>query len=327
MVVSTWRELEPTRLNRRAESSGILVVDKPVGMTSHDVVDRVRRLFATRRVGHTGTLDPDATGVLILCLGDATRIAEYLSSAAKHYTAEVVFGRSTDTMDASGIGSESRDASHLTEEAVAALLPAYRGRILQTPPMVSARHHEGRRLYELAREGVTVERQAREVVISELELTAFYPGVAPRAILEITCSTGTYIRVLADDLGKSAGTGAFMNGLRRTWVGMDATTAFTLTEARTLDELERAKGEGSLFPFLFPIASGLRAMPHYRLLEDGLRRLRHGQPISAAEIAGDDVAAFAGTALAAILDERGDVCAVVECEAGTLRPLKVLSTL
>ena len=306
-------------------SNGILIVDKPAGITSHDVVDRVRRLFRTKRVGHTGTLDPDATGVLVLCLGNATRIAEYLSSAAKHYQAEFVFGVHTSTMDASGTVIAEKDASHITEQAILGLLPAFRGRILQTPPMVSARHHEGRRLYELAREGVTVERLAREVEISALEMTSFHPGMLPQVTFEVTCSTGTYIRVLADDLGAAAGTGAFMKSLRRTWVGADAATAFTLAEAHTIDKLERAEDTAALPGTLIPLAAGLRAMPHYRLQEDGLRRLRHGQAVSVGEITGAQGRADTGGGLAAILDEQGEVCALVHCDTDILRPVKVLA--
>ncbi len=326
--------------------NGILVVDKPAGITSHDVVDRVRRLFRTKRVGHTGTLDPDATGVLVLCLGQATRLAEYLASAAKHYEAEFVFGIRTDTMDASGTILDERDASGLTAQSTRELLHNFRGRILQTPPMVSARHHDGRRLYELAREGVTVDREAREVEISELELKEFNPGAHPHATLEVTCSTGTYIRVLAEDMGAAAGTGAMMKSLRRTWVGADAAVAFTLAEAHTLETLERASASAghavgqvsgpparTLSELLVPLAAALRWMPQFQVQEDALRRLRQGQSIAAAHIAVGQGSVGAGASnasanaggLAAILDERGEVCAVVRAEAEMLRPVKVLA--
>ena len=343
-------------MKQSVECNGILVVDKPGGITSHDVVDRVRRLFKTKRVGHTGTLDPDATGVLVLCLGIATRLAEYLSSSRKHYQAEFIFGVCTDTMDASGAVLSEQDASGLTEQTLLDLLPLFRGKILQTPPMVSARHHEGRRLYELAREGVTVEREAREVTISELELTAFRPGPRAHAELEITCSTGTYIRVLADDLGVSTGIGAHMKTLRRTWVGTDVETAFTLGEAHSLESLETARDEGTLHATLVPLSDALRAMPRYTLREEGLLRLLHGQPVSIEEIARecgrvrvrsgcclpppsdlhfgivpdtDGTKTFGASPpplaeLAAILDEQGEVCAVVRRGSDTLTPVKVL---
>jgi tRNA pseudouridine55 synthase len=309
-------------LSRDGGPSGVLVVDKPAGMTSHDVVDRVRRLFRTRRVGHCGTLDPDATGVLVLCLGNATRIVEYLASAAKHYRTDVLFGASTDTMDGSGAVLAERDATGLTEATLVGLLPRFRGRILQTPPMVSARHHQGRRLYELAREGVSVEREARPVEISELELVAFTPGGRACATLDVTCSTGTYIRVLADSLGEAAGTGAYMKSLRRTWAGADAATAFTLAEAHTLDALERAAASGPPEAPLQPIAAALRFMPQVVAEEEALRRLRNGHAIGVGEAAGGDAAP--GT-LAAILDEQGNVCAVARRESDSFRPLKVLA--
>jgi tRNA pseudouridine55 synthase len=312
-------------LNRVADANGILIVDKPAGITSHDVVDRARRLFHTKRVGHTGTLDPDATGVLVLCLGSTTRLAEYLSASAKHYTTEVVFGVRTDTMDASGSILSDQDASHLTERSILALLPAFRGKILQTPPMVSARHHQGRRLYELAREGITVEREAREVEIAELKLTRFEAGPHPAATMEVTCSTGTYIRVLADDLGQSAGTGAIMSTLRRTWVGIDAATAFTLDEAHTLADLEQQSNNGSLANALIPLASALRAMPLIRVAPEGLRRLRQGQTISVSDVTDVSGPELMENSLAAVRDESGRVCAIVRNEAEILRPIKVLS--
>ena len=309
-----------------SEYNGVLVVDKPPGMTSHDVVDKVRRLFRTKRVGHTGTLDPDATGVLVLCLGQATRLAEYLSAAKKHYIAEVTFGVETTTLDASGSVEKECDAYHLTEGGVIALLPAFRGTIKQTPPMVSARHHEGKRLYELAREGVVVEREAREVTISELELTAFHGGEHPVATLEITCSTGTYIRVLADDLGRAAGVGAMMQSLRRTWVGSDESTAFRLNDAHTLEELQERGEAGSLSEAVLPLASALRSWTQLRLTPEGLSRLRQGQPASMKDV----MQTTAGSPAldddrTVVLDEAGDISVIVSRTGEQLCPLKVLT--
>ena len=167
-----------------SEYNGIVIVDKPMSVTSHDVVDAARRLYHTRRVGHTGTLDPDATGVLVLCLGYATRLAEYLSASRKNYIAEIKFGVESDSQDASGRIIAERDAAHFTEADLVALLPRFRGTIEQIPPMVSALHHEGKRLYELAREGITVERVARPVQIDRLEALDFSAGIHPIAKLE-----------------------------------------------------------------------------------------------------------------------------------------------
>jgi tRNA pseudouridine55 synthase len=190
--------------------------------------------------------------------------------------------------------------------------------------MVSARHHEGKRLYELARAGITVERQAREVEISRLDLTEFRPGAEACVRLEITCSTGTYIRVLADDLGFAAGTGAFMQTLRRSWVGSDEANAFTLAEAHSLEDLERAATEGTITKTLVPLASGLRGLAKYRLTEDGLRRLRHGQAVAVSEIVGPARDGYCGVKMAAIVDEHGEVVAIAERGPESLRPLKVL---
>ena len=262
--------------------NGIVVIDKPAGMTSHDVVNIARKLFRTKRVGHTGTLDPDATGVLVLCIGQATRLAEYLSASRKHYVAEVVFGIETDTQDASGQVTAEQDASHLTRESLLALLPRFRGTIQQVPPMVSALHHQGRRLYELAREGITVERAARDIQIDVLELTDFRPGAHPAATLEVTCSTGTYIRTLAADLGTAAETGGMMHSLRRTWVGEQG-CAFTLDDAYTLDELREKSADDTLNQVLLPLTTALQTWPQAHLTEEQTARIRHGQILAVSE--------------------------------------------
>ncbi|HLJ56019.1 MAG TPA: tRNA pseudouridine(55) synthase TruB [Chthonomonadaceae bacterium] len=311
-------------MSRADGPTGFLVVDKPPGMTSHDVVDRVRRLFRTKRVGHTGTLDPDATGILVLCLGAATRIAEYLTASSKHYSAEFVFGARTDTMDGSGATIEERDASGLTAEDVAGLLPAFRGRIEQIPPMVSARKHAGQRLYALARDGITVERESRPVTISQLEMTSFQSGPRATATLEVTCSSGTYIRVLADDLGATAGTGAYMSALRRTWVGEDEPTGFRLADAHALEELESMASVGAADRALLSLADGLRGMEKLQIDDGAACRLCMGQPAQidlpahggATSPTGDLAAALCGATVVAIVRRTGDV----------LRPVKVLAS-
>ena len=212
--------------------NGVLNVDKPAGMTSHDVVGRIRRLAHLKRVGHAGTLDPDATGVLLVCLGQATRLADYLADEGKAYRATVALGATTTTEDASGEVLTRADASHLTENDLAGILPQFVGDIAQTPPMVSAVHHEGKRLYELARQGITVARAARIVHIESLVLESFTPGASAQATLEIECGKGTYIRTLCADLGATLGTGGHMASLCRTRVG-----AFTLETAVPLGDL------------------------------------------------------------------------------------------
>jgi tRNA pseudouridine55 synthase len=306
---------------------GIVVVDKPAGMTSHDVVNAARRLFRTPQVGHTGTLDPDATGVLVLCLGSATRLAEYLSAARKNYSADVLFGVETDTQDMSGSVIATHDAAHLTEQAVRALLPRFRGTIEQVPPMVSARHHEGRRLYELAREGVTVARAPREVQIDRLELLRFEAGASPLATIEVTCSTGTYIRTLAADLGAAAGVGGAMRSLRRAWVG-ETGHAFRLDDAHTLEELRARAEAGTLAEAVLPVASALGGWPQARLNDGLLARIRQGQYVWLAAIAAENLSRWPPASEetpVAVLDAGGVVRAVARVTAGRLRPVKVFN--
>lgn len=225
------RRSQPSRLH------GFLVIDKPAGWTSHDVVGRVRRLVGERKVGHAGTLDPAATGVLPVAVGDATRIIGFLSSASKTYLAEVTFGVETDSADIDGRVIATADATHVTAEAVEQALVQFRGPIEQIPPMHSAIKVDGKRLYEAARRGETVERAARPVTINELELTQWE---APVASLCVDCSKGTYIRTLATDLGDALGTGAYLSNLVRVRTG-----PFTIDEAWTLDQLASVFEEGA----------------------------------------------------------------------------------
>ncbi len=253
-------------------AGGVLVIDKPAGITSHDVVDRLRRVLGTKRIGHAGTLDPMATGVLALCIDSATRVMETLSASTKEYVAGVRFGLTTDTLDTTGLTTGEADASGLTAEQVEARLPAFRGLVLQVPPMVSARHHQGRRLYDLAREGVEVEREARPITISRLELTSFEPGPVPEAVLEIECSAGTYIRTLASDLGAAVGVGAAMSALRRTRSG-----SFTLADALPLEAVERTEALANAARARLHAAMGSHTQVMV-ILDDALAFL-HGQAV------------------------------------------------
>lgn len=217
---------------------GVLVVDKPVGITSHDVVDEVRAIFRMRKVGHTGTLDPPASGVLPLCLGRATKISRFLMDLDKEYVATVRFGVETTTQDSTGEVVAERDASGLTEEALRAVLPRFQGHIEQIPPMVSAIRKDGVRLYELARQGVEVPREPRRVFVKELELLEFSP---PTARLRVVCSKGTYVRTLCADIGKALGVGAHQSALVRTRCGaFRLEDAWQLERLRVLDDKSRA---------------------------------------------------------------------------------------
>lgn len=310
------------RQNRTGASvSGVVVVNKPAGMTSHDVVDVLRRLFHTKRVGHTGTLDPDATGVLVLCVGNATRLVEYLTAARKHYVTRIVLGVETDTQDASGHVLVERPADHLSEADLRALLPPFRGTIEQIPPMVSARHHEGKRLYELARAGITVEREARSVQIDLLELTAFQPGLRAEATLEITCSTGTYIRTLAADIGSTAGTGGMMRTLLRTWVGTED-GAFTLSAAHSLDYLRQCAADQSLGDVIVPLEKVVADWVGVSLTADQTARFRMGQAILRSELSIEGEANEHADPVA-VLDSAGSMCGIAKLDAEFLHPVKV----
>lgn len=208
---------------------GLVVVDKPAGWTSHDIVAKCRGIFGQRRIGHSGTLDPDATGVLLVGLGRVTRLLRFLTDLPKSYTGEVVFGTTTSTLDAAGEVTGRFDMA-LSDDAVRAAVPHFVGRIKQVPPMVSAVKVGGRRLHELAREGVEVERAPREVEVHRLDVAATDDPLVWR--LDVECSSGTYVRTLAADLGTALGGGAHLRNLRRTAIG-----SFTLAEAHGLDAL------------------------------------------------------------------------------------------
>lgn len=220
----------------RGKYHGFVVVEKPAGVTSHDVVGAVRRMTGERRVGHAGTLDPAAVGVLPIAVGLATRTVEYLSESSKSYLAEVTFGVATDSLDGDGTLTDLMDASHLTEADVRAALAAFRGDILQVPPMHSAIKIDGRPLYERARQGEHIELDARNVTIHELELTSWQEDVAE---LFVHCSKGTYVRSLARDLGEALSLPAYMSNLVRTSTG-----PFSLEDAWRLEELEELIANG-----------------------------------------------------------------------------------
>ncbi|HEV2471926.1 MAG TPA: tRNA pseudouridine(55) synthase TruB, partial [Chthonomonadales bacterium] len=255
--------------------SGLVVVNKPQGITSHDVVACARRLFETRRVGHTGTLDPLAVGVLALCIGQATRLAEYVSGDRKCYLAGVELGIQTDTQDSTGSVVSKKDASALDQASVQERLAAFRGSVMQTPPMVSARRHQGRRLYELAREGLEVDRAPRSIRIYSLDLIEFVGGASAAAKLRVVCSAGVYIRTLAADLGEALGVGGCMSSLCREWI-RSATGPFTLEQARTIEHLSALKARGRLREAVLPVAAALYGWPQCTLSDELSQRFRHG---------------------------------------------------
>jgi tRNA pseudouridine55 synthase len=278
---------------------GVLVVDKPSGMTSHDVVAVVRRAAGQRKVGHTGTLDPDATGVLVVCLGRATRLVRFLQAGRKTYHAEMVLGRATSTQDAAGEVLAEVDAGHVTEAMLCSALTGFVGDIEQVPPMVSAVKVGGERLHEKARRGEVVEREPRRVTVHDLVLEDFEPGTAPAASFLVTCSAGTYVRTIAHDVGDLLGVGGSLTALRRL-----ANGAFTSDEAVPLDEV-RALGErDALAEALLTGPAMVRGMQHVEVPADALPALATGGRLPAQGIEGP-YAVVSGDLLVGVYADRG----------------------
>jgi tRNA pseudouridine55 synthase len=286
--------------------NGVLNIDKPAGMTSHDVVSRIRRVAHTKRVGHAGTLDPDATGVLLVCLGSATRITDFLVEQGKSYRATLTLGMTTTTEDASGDVLETCDASRITEGDLRAILPRFTGEISQVPPMVSAVHHEGRRLYDLARQGITVERPARPVQIHALTLCDFQPGPAAQAVLEVDCGKGTYIRTICADIGAALGVGGHMAALRRMRVG-----AFPVSKAVPLEAINEINITDALTRPSAALAFLQAQLVVGTEQEDDVR---HGRPLPT-ELPDGTVAR--------LIDNADCLLALARADAGRLLPFKV----
>lgn len=252
--------------------SGILNIAKPSGMTSHDVVQAVRKASGERRVGHAGTLDPLARGVLVVCMGSATRVIEEVQATRKTYLAVVRLGEATTTYDAEGEVTERADPSHLSQEQVDAALAPFRGDILQTPPMYSALKHQGKRLYDLARQGIEVERPARPVTVYDLRITDWS---SPDLTLTMTVSSGTYVRSIAHDLGSALGVGAHLASLERSAVG-----SFTLAEAEPLHRVVEAFVDGWWPALLHPLDVALLGYSALIVDDTSEAALRNGQQIA-----------------------------------------------
>jgi tRNA pseudouridine55 synthase len=293
-----------------AASSGILVVDKTPGATSFDAVALARKRLGVRRIGHAGTLDPAATGVLPLLVGEATKLTPYLVDQDKEYVATIRFGVTTDTHDLEGRVLSEQPVTGLTRGTLEAACRGFIGRVRQVPPMYSALHHEGRRLYELAREGVEVEREARDVHVTAIDVQAVDDT---RATLRIVCGKGTYVRVLAADIGATLGCGAAVERLTRTRVG-----PFTLAEALAWRQLEEAAAP-VLWERLLPLDAALLHLPATRLDAAAARRFVHGQPA--------DVTPPVPTAtLARVYDAAGVLLGVGETAptGGSVRPVRLV---
>ncbi|MFC1900483.1 tRNA pseudouridine(55) synthase TruB [Chloroflexota bacterium] len=251
---------------------GILNINKPPGRTSFSIVSMVRRLSGIKRVGHAGTLDPAATGVLPVCLGQGTRITEFLMDDTKVYRAEIELGITTDTYDGDGMITDRGDPSGIDRERFESELPSFTGQIYQLPPMYSAVKHQGKPLYKWAREGVLIERKIRPATVHSIELTDWQP---PLATVEIACGKGTYIRSLAHDLGQTLECGAYIKNLVRTRCGI-----FDITDSITTDQLEDAFGTGSWQQYIYPIDSVLSDWTAIVVSDDVKKAIQNGRPIS-----------------------------------------------
>jgi tRNA pseudouridine55 synthase len=239
--------------NTAATINGILNINKPTGRTSQDIVSHVKRLSKQRRVGHAGTLDPIATGVLPVCLGQATRMSSFIMESRKTYIAEITLGISTNTFDREGTIIQEKDPSYVTKEQIDGLLPTLQGKIMQKPPAFSALKRQGKRLYELARLGVDVQTDAREVTVYNLETLDWNP---PLLTIEVECGKGTYIRSIAHDIGESLGCGAYISNLKRTKYG-----PFLISDSVDMPKLESAFNDERWRELLYPMDIAISDWP------------------------------------------------------------------
>lgn len=263
--------------SKRRDIDGILIFDKPLGMSSNAALQKVRWLFNASKGGHTGSLDPLASGVLPLCLGEATKFSQYLLDADKRYRSTFCLGITTETGDADGATVAEADASGIDRQQVEAALERFRGEIEQVPSMYSAIKHQGQPLYKLAREGKTVERKVRRVQVYSIELLDFRPGNPAEVDVDIHCSKGTYVRTIAEDLGQLLGCGAHVTYLHRTAVG-----PFVIDDAVSLDELQEERGDQRaevLDHHLHPVDAAIETMPGMSLPEQSAFYFRQGQAV------------------------------------------------
>jgi tRNA pseudouridine55 synthase len=297
---------------------GVLPVWKPAGMTSHDVVATVRRIVREKRIGHTGTLDPQATGVLPLCIGHATRLVEFLQELPKTYVAKLVFGIATDTEDWTGSVTERADGVRIERSELERVLRSFLGDIEQLPPMYSAVKLDGKRLYELARSGVSVERKPRPVTVYQLRLLEWNPDAElPEAVIEVVCSKGTYIRTLCVDIGRALGTPSTMGDLVRTRTGH-----WTEKNCLTLEQIERLQQTGELESRLVPIDEAVNHLPSVKLSEQLTARALQGRKLQLAAPASEPLAD--GAVVRAYAPRRKFIGLFTwDAEEGILVPLKI----
>lgn len=295
--------------HRREGPDGVAVVDKPAGWTSHDVVAKARGLLGTRKVGHAGTLDPDVTGVLVLGVGRATRLMRFMANLGKRYEGTFVLGIETSTLDASGEVVATHDMTGIELEAVQRVAAErFTGLIMQIPPMVSAVKVGGRRLHELAREGIEIEREPRPVTIHDLSVMAV-PGQPATFGISVHCSSGTYVRSLVADIGTALGGGAHLSSLRRTAVG-----SFTVDEALPLTSLAPER--------LLPLAAAVRDLEQVVVDDEGAEQVGHGRRMARSDLGVDPTSAGPW----AVVNAQGDLLAVYEDHGdGVVKPTVVVA--
>ena len=281
--------------------SGVLVIDKPTGMTSHDVIDRLRKILHTRKIGHAGTLDPSAGGVLVACVNKATKVAGFLTEYDKEYIGVIQLGITTDTYDGEGKITRIEEDLKISPDEIKRTVLSFKGKIEQTPPLYSAIKYQGKKLYQYARSNQEVERKKREVEIKELEILEIN---IPYVKLRISCSKGTYVRSLAHDVGEKLGCGAYLYSLRRTRVG-----PFKLEDALSLEKIADAQGDGKISDVLIPIEKALTHLPSVVTNEWFAARVEHGIPLeskSVLSVEGD----FDSNKTIAVKNEQGEIIAL-----------------
>ncbi|MEK3684551.1 MULTISPECIES: tRNA pseudouridine(55) synthase TruB [unclassified Paenibacillus] len=301
-----------------SELTGVLAVYKPAGFTSHDVVAKARRILGMKRIGHTGTLDPQVTGVLPLCLGRATRVVEYIQELPKEYVATLRLGLASDTEDLTGTITESVEEVQVTEAEVLAVLNSFKGVISQVPPMYSAVKVDGKRLYELAREGKTVERKSREVEIYEIEMQDMvWSGNYPDITFRVLCSKGTYIRTLCVDIGRALGVPGVMVKLERTM-----SAGISASHCLTLEQIAEHKEAGTLEEHLIAADEAISHLPRHTVAEEKKKAALQGQRLSLRFVAPE----VKGSGDFRLYDLQGEFLGIYALEAtGAIAPVKVFA--
>ena len=294
-------------------TTGFLLVDKPQTWTSHDVVAKARRLLRQKKIGHAGTLDPMATGLLVLAVGRATRLLRFVQGADKVYVARMQMGVATDTLDADG-AVLTREPMDVTDDEIISAARLFVGPILQVPPMVSALKVDGRRLYELAREGVEIEREARPVTIHELDVLDVAPGAYPEVVFRVRCSTGTYIRTLADDIARTLGGRAHLTALRRLAIGR-----LNVDASHTIETLEAAAADETIGGLVVSPVEGLADLPTVIVGSEAAAAVSNGTMFAGAGFGPAIGGEFA------VVDGDGVLLAIYESDGRRSKPVVVIA--